>query len=46
MKCGKSTLESKVWRKLADKTQVFTCPENRLIRTRQAHVHEVVAASV
>lgn len=39
-------LESKVWRKLADKTQVFTQPSNRLIRTRQAHVHEVVAASV
>lgn len=39
-------LESKVWRKLGDKTQVFTQPSNRLIRTRQAHVHEVVAASV
>ncbi|MFZ2484402.1 MAG: HD domain-containing protein [Minisyncoccia bacterium] len=39
-------LESKSWRTLAFKTQVFTRPENPLIRTRQAHVLEVVAVSV
>lgn len=31
---------------MADKTQVFTFPQNRLIRSRQAHVLEVVAISV
>lgn len=39
-------LESKAWRKLAHKTQVFTRPENTHIRSRQAHVLEVVAVSV
>ncbi len=39
-------LESKVWRKLGDKTQVFTMPSSPLIRTRQDHVHEVIAASI
>src|SRR3989344_6285395 len=39
-------LESKAWRTLAHKTEVFTRPENALIRTRQAHVLEVVAVSV
>lgn len=39
-------LESKTWRTLAHKTQVFTRPENPLIRTRQSHVMEVVAVSV
>ncbi len=39
-------LESKVWRRLADKTQVITQPSSTLIRTRQAHVHEVAAASM
>jgi dGTP triphosphohydrolase len=36
-------LSSKGWRTLADKTQVFTWPENCLMRTRQTHVAEVVA---
>ena len=39
-------LESKVWRNLAKKTQVFTLPGNPLIRTRQSHVMEVVAVSI
>jgi len=39
-------LSSKAWRTLAKKTQVFTKPESPLIRTRQAHVLEVVAVSV
>ncbi len=39
-------LSSKSWRKLALKTQVFTAPDNPLIRTRQSHVSEVVAVSV
>ncbi len=38
-------LSSKAWRTLGDKTQVFTWPENRLIRTRDKHVCEVVAVA-
>jgi dGTPase len=39
-------LSSKTFRTLRDKTQVFTFPKNPLIRSRQAHVMEVVASSV
>lgn len=39
-------LESKAWRTLAHKTQVFTEPDSPLVRTRQAHVLEVTASSV
>src|SRR3989344_1766679 len=39
-------LSSKTFRALRSKTQVFTFPQNTMIRTRQAHVHEVVACSV
>lgn len=39
-------LSSKTFRALRSKTQVFTFPRNTMIRTRQAHVHEVVACSV
>jgi dGTP triphosphohydrolase len=38
-------LSSKAWRTLGDKTQVFTLPRNRLVRTRDKHVGEVVAIS-
>lgn len=37
---------SKAFRRMSKKTQVFTWPQNVLTRTRQAHVHEVVATSV
>ncbi len=39
-------LSSKAFRTLAHKTQVFTLPQNALMRTRQAHVMEVVATTV
>lgn len=39
-------LSSKIFRVLKDKTQVFTFPTSPLVRTRQAHVLEVVAVSV
>ena len=39
-------LSSKTFRILGDKTQVFTFPRTPLIRTRKAHVMEVVACSV
>jgi len=38
-------LQSKTYRNLQHKTQVFTRPENPLIRTRLAHVNEVMAIS-
>ena len=39
-------LSSKTRRTMARKTQVFTRPENSLVRTRDSHVGEVVAISV
>ena len=39
-------LSSKSFRRLKDKTQVFTNPKNPFIRTRLDHVLEVVAVSV
>ncbi len=39
-------LSSKSFRLLDNKTQVFTLPKNALVRTRQAHVMEVVAVTV
>lgn len=39
-------LLSKTYRLMGDKTQVFTQPNNSLVRTRQSHVMEVVANSV
>lgn len=39
-------LSSKAFRVLGNKTQVFTFPQNPLIRDRKAHVLEVVACSV
>ena len=39
-------LSSKAFRVLSNKTQVFTFPNTPLIRSRQAHVLEVVAVSV
>ena len=39
-------LSSKTFRVMTDKTQVFTLPKNPLIRSRKAHVMEVVACSV
>jgi dGTPase len=39
-------LSSKAWRALARKTQVFTHPHTPLIRSRQAHVLEVIAVTV
>ena len=39
-------LNSKAYRVLANKTQVFTHPVSPLIRTRQAHVQEVVGITV
>jgi dGTP triphosphohydrolase len=39
-------LSSKAYRTLGQKTQVFTLPQNALIRTRLAHVLEVVATTV
>jgi dGTP triphosphohydrolase len=37
---------SKTWRTLARKTQVFTLPENPLVRTRTSHATEVASVSV
>lgn len=39
-------LQSKTYRTLQYKTQVFTKPENPLIRTRLAHVNEVMGIAV
>lgn len=39
-------LSSKAFRVLGEKTQVFTLPQNPLVRTRKTHVMEVVACSV
>ncbi len=39
-------VSSKTFRVLGDKTQVFTFPKNALIRSRKAHVMEVVACSI
>ena len=39
-------LSSKAFRVLSDKTQVFTLPNNPLVRSRQKHVIEVSAVSV
>src|SRR5688500_5578029 len=39
-------LASKAMRRMSDKTQVFTQPENSSIRTRGSHVNEVVGNSV
>lgn len=39
-------LSSKAFRVLGNKTQVFTFPQNPLIRDRKSHVMEVVACSV
>jgi len=39
-------LSSKTWRTMTNKTQVFTRPENPLIRTRKSHVTEVVGVSI
>ncbi len=39
-------VSSKAYRVMVNKTQVFTFPSSPLIRTRQAHVQEVIAVSV
>ena len=37
---------SKAWRRMGDKTQVFTSPNTALVRTRATHVAEVIACSI